>query len=695
MRTSDFNRGLGPRANAICTRLLFLLSQSAVDEPVDQFGFSDLSPFVSSPSLPLCIQDPAAQRAAPHVARLSWPVTPAINLPEHRARGVVSADFNVGSIRISKEFQQESYIVEAITNYIDPQQPLSSDSTSAGAQSHTNQSTLSQAPDMPSSACTRSSSPSSHTDSQYSTYTDIVAGVNECVRGSEAWLQLKAVDIPSSYQLGSLSVNNTVALELFQHFDRYYRPHAKFLRPIQHEAMLSAIFVCAPLTIEMMHALLCLCLWPVPKVRLWQDLSWGYIGLVVNSAMGLNCHLPSNPLLNAQLKRNSSRRAVPNIDAAVRDTTWLACFDISTRLSEFLGFSSSFSSTYHLSCISRARERASNLLGPSGHMILEIRRLSLTSMAKLDMVTDSALHFSQTQSSISELELLRRSDQRPWSPETELTLQGTKLYLYAMTLLLPPPKDLVVALQATSNRDTVLISGLMCASTMISDMLQQIDDKPNQGSDKNTCSAAFWPKTQISYMFFAATFIFRVLLSHSSLTPQDITLAMSRLADAHAVSRMEPLHPDRTRAAGIIQRLIEVARSYMIEDSGENDAKDLLPRGLLVTGRLGASVMFDAVLRSVHHQRQNTQTRKSLSLKFSRVTPMPGTEMLAGGEASSNIGLIGDLQSVEAHGDAPSRSGGIGFGDMFDFEFMDTYEYIMSTDSSLILDSLEDPVGRI
>lgn len=152
-------------------------------------------------------------------------------------------------------------------------------------------------------------------------------------------------------------------------FDSYYRPHAKFLRPIrtslseysqssphlfwtiilcscqmhpkhahmyssivtEHEVMLSATVLRAPLTIEMMHALLCLCLWPVPKLRLWQDLSWGYMGLVVNSAMQLNCHLPSNPLLNIHLRRNASRRALPNIDAAVRNTTWLACFDLSTR----------------------------------------------------------------------------------------------------------------------------------------------------------------------------------------------------------------------------------------------------------------------------------------------------------------------------------------------------------------------------
>ncbi|KAF5707742.1 transcription factor SEF1 [Fusarium mundagurra] len=564
---------------------------------------------------------------------------------------------------------------------------------------------MSQEPRMSSSTCTRSSSASSHPDSQYSTapidtpQDTAASGFVGNTTGGEAWLQLKAVDIPSSYQLGSLSVNNTVALELFQHFDTYYRPHAKFLKPIQHETMLSAIFVCAPLTIEMMHALLCLCLWPVPKVRLWQDLSWGYIGLVVNSAMGLNCHLPSNPLLNAQLKRNSSRRAVPNIDAAVRDTTWLACFDISTRLSEFLGFPSSFSSRYYLNCISRALERASNLLGPSGHMILEIRLLSLTSMTKLDMITDSAFHFSQTQSSISELELLRSSDQNLCSPETELALQGTKLYLYAMTLLLPPPKDTVVALQAISNRDAVLISGLMSASIMISEMLHQLRDGPNQVKDKITCSAAFLPKTKIGYLFFAATFIFRVLLSHSNLTPQEITLAMSRLADAHAVFSMEPLHPDRTRAAEIIQRLIEVARAYMMKDSGENDAKDLLPRGLLVTGRLGASVMFDAVLRSVHHQRQKAQRRKSHLLNEAGIpqtlAPISGTEVPAGGgEASSYTRLAEHHQSVEAHGNALDAPGGIGFGDMFDFEFMDAYEYIMSIDSSLMFNSPEDPSFR-
>ncbi|KAF5646366.1 transcription factor SEF1 [Fusarium sp. NRRL 52700] len=317
----------------------------------------------------------------------------------------------------------------------------------------------------------------------------------------------------------------------------------------------------------------------------------------------------------------------------------------------------------------------------------------MTSMAKLDMITDSTLYFSQIQSSLNDLELLKSSGQYSWSPETELTFQGAKLYLYAMTLLLPPAKESVIALTAIYNRDAALISGLMSASTMISDILQQIRNKPTESSHKVACTVAFWPKTQISYLFFAATFIFRVLLSHTSLTPQNITLAMSSLADAHAICRIEPLHSDRTRAGEIIQRLIEVARTYVTKDEGENDAKPLLPRGLLVTGRLGASVIFDAVLRSVHYQKQFTQRRKCRPRNDAGVSqaegPVPGMEQPPDGEASSNAGLIAQIQPAEGFSNILDGAGMMELGDLFDF--MDPYEYIMSTDLSLMQEGLEDP----
>jgi hypothetical protein len=54
------------------------------------------------------------------------------------------------------------------------------------------------------------------------------------------------------------------------------------------------------------------------------------------------------------------------------------------------------------------------------------------------------------------------------------------------------------ALQAISNRDAVLISGLISTSILISDMLYQICEKTTQGSERITCSIAFWPKIYIT-----------------------------------------------------------------------------------------------------------------------------------------------------------------------------------------------------
>ncbi|KAF4448821.1 putative transcription factor SEF1 [Fusarium austroafricanum] len=633
-------------------------------------------------------------------------------------------------------------IVEAITNNIDPQQPAPCASSwpNMEAESRREQTTKSQEPNIPSSASTCSPSPASPTDSQPSTVhigdttTSATATLEGCIKAREAWLKLKAVDIPCSYRLGSLVVNNTVALELFQHFDVYYYPHCKFLRPIrtslsdysqssphlfwtiilcssqmhekhahmypaivtEHENMLSGACMHWPLSTEVIHSLLCLCLWPIPKLRLWQDPSWGYIGLAVNAAMQLNCHLPPNSLFHAQLRRNASRRAMPVMDAAVRDTTWLACFDISTRLGELLGFPSTLSSRYHLDYVSRAQERASSLLDPSYQTLLKIRLLTATWTTHLDMITDSGIHFSQTKNSVADLERLRVSEQQYWSPEVELNLQGAKLHLYALTLLLPTPEEPTEASQVVSNRDTVLRSGLMSASALISEMLCRSREKIALSSETSICSIAFWPKTHMTYLFFASTFIFRVLLSHSDLSGQDRTLAMSCLADAHIIFKMEPSHPDRTRAALIIQRLIEINRAYKMEDESQNSLESLPPRDLLVTGRLGASIQFDAVLRSVHYRRQKAQRHKTCSSNDISADPASasasGCELQVADQTSSelieywrSVGALADLSGPGMDGnEAP------GLNDAFNPGFVDPYDYMMVTDPGLLLDSLEN-----
>lgn len=44
--------------------------------------------------------------------------------------------------------------------------------------------------------------------------------------------------------------------------------------------------------LDVVHALILLCMWPVPKLRNAYDPSWNYIGLAIQAASSLNCHSP-------------------------------------------------------------------------------------------------------------------------------------------------------------------------------------------------------------------------------------------------------------------------------------------------------------------------------------------------------------------------------------------------------------------
>lgn len=152
-------------------------------------------------------------------------------------------------------------------------------------------------------------------------------------------------------------------------FERYYQPHALFLQPVttslatfaksspllfwtiilcssqmhskyaglyaaisaEHEILLSHIIHTAIQTMQVLHALLCLCLWPVPKLRHQFDPSWNYIGLAISAAMHLNYHLhfyQNSPLADWRAFGGYSKE---DVGADIRNLTWLACFNIGTR----------------------------------------------------------------------------------------------------------------------------------------------------------------------------------------------------------------------------------------------------------------------------------------------------------------------------------------------------------------------------
>ena len=74
-----------------------------------------------------------------------------------------------------------------------------------------------------------------------------------------------------------------------------------------------------------LHAMLLLCLYPIPKLRNAHDPSWNYIGLCVQAAQTLDCH---NPQLDTPMKhyRGWADTAPFEMSPEIQAMTWLECF---------------------------------------------------------------------------------------------------------------------------------------------------------------------------------------------------------------------------------------------------------------------------------------------------------------------------------------------------------------------------------
>ncbi|KAK9350933.1 transcriptional regulatory protein SEF1 [Lipomyces doorenjongii] len=502
---------------------------------------------------------------------------------------------------------------------------------------------------------------------------------------TEAWLQIVDNDVPGSHVLGSFSLNNRIAVELFGHFEQYYKPHASFLQPIttplatfaktspllfwtiilcssqmhskygglyaaisaEHEILLSNIMHTAIQSIHVLHALLCLCLWPIPKLRQQFDPSWNYIGHAINAAMHLNCHIRCN--LESPLSdwRGFGGFTMKDIGAHTRNLTWLACFDIGTRVGEFLGFPSPLSSPYHLKSITKAQDESAARISPSFRAILEIRRITSVSTMQLEAVDDVASHFSLTQTFIANLDALTQIYRQFWTPEVNINFQGAKLYLYAMTFTLTRPQDPAKDCLRLTYQQIILRHGLQSAATLVSSMTKLSLDSPPDELPEAVNKLVFYPKLYFTNLFFASVFLFRVLLSYHTATREDTSLAVSSLTEAHKIFQSVHRHRDGVRAAITIETLVAITR--------DGSKTDSLPMSeLIITSRLGASLMYDALFRSAQHANRHPVSGKSSPVvtwkplnarERHRLPSAPEERVNVAKPSASNV--LEDEQSVE------------------------------------------------
>ena len=122
----------------------------------------------------------------------------------------------------------------------------------------------------------------------------------------------------------------TIILVASQEHTQFATIYQKVLAT-HHEELLSPILQKAIQQVETIHALLLLCLWPVPQPRHFYNPAWNYVGLAVSAAMQLNCHSPSG-----SSSGTNGWNGLGHVDASELSTidqarTWLGCFWVGTE----------------------------------------------------------------------------------------------------------------------------------------------------------------------------------------------------------------------------------------------------------------------------------------------------------------------------------------------------------------------------
>jgi hypothetical protein len=120
----------------------------------------------------------------------------------------------------------------------------------------------------------------------------------------------------------------TVILVASQEHDRFAAVYNEVAT--EYERLLSPILRKAIQRIETIHALLLLCLWPVPQSQYFHNPAWNYTGLAVHAAIQLHCHSPLDSSREPNVWPGFALVAEGEVSRVDQARTWLGCFRVGT-----------------------------------------------------------------------------------------------------------------------------------------------------------------------------------------------------------------------------------------------------------------------------------------------------------------------------------------------------------------------------
>ena len=213
------------------------------------------------------------------------------------------------------------------------------------------------------------------------------------------------------------------------------------------------------------------------------------------------------------------------------------------------------------------------------------------------------MHFAVTQTYEDQLDELRRTNAEIWTPQLEMEMCSAKLYLYGLTFTIPILTNVLGNPQRQIHRQMVLQKGLKAASGYITEATN-MNQLPAASGFYPGGDLTFAPKQYFTSLFNATTFLFRFLATYTTGTAAQESLAMGSIIEAHKIFQSFPGNRDMTRAAIHTETLVSILRD-------RSRGSPLGLNELVMTNRLGASVMYDAAFRSSAQSNRDPTTGES------------------------------------------------------------------------------------
>ncbi|KAI1379539.1 hypothetical protein F4677DRAFT_409609 [Hypoxylon crocopeplum] len=480
----------------------------------------------------------------------------------------------------------------------------------------------------------------------------------------------------SSFQLGDFSVSSAVVGELFEHFKQHYSVHAPFLRPIisldrlassspllfwtinliscqhhnrhnglytqlllAHRELLLSLSTRPIRSLQEIHALLLLSLWSLPSRIPVLDPTWTYVSIAVDTCVKMNFH---KPLLEDHVAHGWATWLHASEDATVQDQhlTWLACFSISTQASMYQGILPPLSSSHQLKYVKKAIKRLGPCLSPEHQASLAIFECICNYSISLDDIEDSNTQLALIETFETHLDAVEQMYGAHLTPELDIQLQYAKLNLYAMVPIESSQAGSQGDIQSVVTKQALLIRGLETASRVVK-RVKELSLLPANDGLYNAGKLSLYPRQYVTNMFFAAIYLFRMLVDCRPLNQTQIALTLQSIAEARDIFSLMPHHRTATTGADFLDRVLDKAQTIDASSSVLS-----IPQ-LLITNRLGASLLYDILFRMRFFASkknsvvpQNHEGTASSIRTETHLTPEVGSQSLDVQQVPFNASLI-------------------------------------------------------